>query len=131
MGDEGTLQISEDPQKCRVYAEGHLPLDAWDKWAAKGYLVKMPPKEDAAVDEADAIVSVYKSRPPVTWLLPVDLEASYHLPHLENFFAAVRGESKLNCPPEVGYETAATVLAVNRAVEAGKRLDLSAEDFKA
>ena len=50
---------------------------------------------------------------------------------LENFFDAIRGKAKLTCPAEVGYETAVTVLKVNEAVEAAKRLEFKPEDFKA
>jgi hypothetical protein len=78
----------------------------------------------------DAIVSVYKSEPPVAWLLPVELEKSYHQPHLENFFGAIRHGTPLNCPAEVGYESAVVVLAVNKAVEAARRLDFNPEDFQ-
>ena len=134
MGDEGTLQLSEDPRKCRVYAEGHLPLGAWDKWAKKGYLIKLPAEEQEQKPEAkgemDAITSVYKSPPQIGWLMPVEVEKSYHQAHLENFFDAVRGKAKLNCPPEVAYETAVTVLTVNEAVAAAKRIDFKPEEFK-
>ena len=104
MGDEGTLQISEDPTKCRVFAEGYLPKDAWDKWAEKGYLARMPPPKEEPKEAMDAIVSVYKSLPPVAWLLPVELEKSYHQPHLENFCDPIRHGAPLNCPADVGYD---------------------------
>ena len=55
---------------------------------------------------------------------------SLHQPHLQNFFDAVRGKAKLNCPGEVGYETAVQVLKVNEAVAAGKTLTFKPEDFK-
>jgi len=37
----------------------------------------------------------------------------------------------LNCPAEVGYETAAAVLKVNTAVEAGRKLAFEPAEFKA
>jgi hypothetical protein len=57
---------------------------------------------------------------------------AYHQPHLENFFAAVRANdaSMLNCPAQVGYETAVTVLKVNEAIAAGKKLDFKPTDFE-
>jgi hypothetical protein len=55
----------------------------------------------------------------------------YHLPHLANFFNAIRGFEKLNCPEDVGYETAVTVLKVNEAVERARRLDFIPEEFRA
>ena len=56
-------------------------------------------------------------------------DKKYHQPHLENFFNAVRGKEKLNCPAEIGYETAVAVLKVNQAVEAGRKLEFKADEF--
>ena len=58
------------------------------------------------------------------------LRDPYHQPHLQNFFDAVRGKAKLNCPAEVAYETAVAVLKVNEAIEAKTRLAFKPEDFK-
>jgi hypothetical protein len=58
------------------------------------------------------------------------LRDPYHQPHLQNFFDAVRGKGKLNCPSEVAYETAVAVLKVNDAIEAKSRLSFKPEDFK-
>jgi hypothetical protein len=49
---------------------------------------------------------------------------------LENFFNAVRGLEKLNCPHDIGYETAVTVLKVNDAVEEARRLDFDPKEFR-
>jgi len=57
------------------------------------------------------------------------LRDPYHQPHLQNFFDAVRGKAKLNCPVEVGYESAVSVLRVNDAIEAKSRLSFKPEDF--
>jgi len=35
----------------------------------------------------------------------------------------------LNCPAEIGYETAVAVLKVNQAVEAGRKLTFRPEEF--
>ncbi len=58
------------------------------------------------------------------------LRDPYHQPHLQNFFDAVRGKTKLNCPSEVAYETAVAVLKVNEAIEAKSPLSFKPEDFK-
>ena len=58
------------------------------------------------------------------------MDKLYHQPHLENFFNAIRGKAKLNCPAEEAYKTAVTVLKVNEAVEAGRRLCFKSEEFK-
>ena len=54
-----------------------------------------------------------------------------HRWHLENFFAAVRDPKKvkLNCPGEVGYETAASVLPVNDAMIKRAEVKLAPESF--
>jgi len=57
------------------------------------------------------------------------MEKPIYQPHLENFFDAIRGRAKLNCPAEVGYETTVTVLKVNEAAEAGHKLDFKPEEF--
>jgi hypothetical protein len=73
---------------------------------------------------------VRESLKPPSYDIPVSLgDKPYHQPHLENFFNAIRGKAKLNCPAEIGYETAVTVLKVNEAVEAGRKLDFKPEDF--
>ena len=78
-----------------------------------------------------AAVDVRDSVPPPAFHLPVTADKPIHQPHLENFFDAIRGKAKLNCPAEVGYETAVTVLKVNEAAEAGRRLEFKPEEFKA
>jgi hypothetical protein len=47
-----------------------------------------------------------------------------------NFFNAVRGEEELNCPAEVGYETAVAVLKVNDAVERATKLTFRPSEFR-
>ena len=54
--------------------------------------------------------------------VPVTLRDPYHQPHLQNFFDAIRGKAKLNCPAEEAYRTAVAVLKVNEAIEAKTRL---------
>jgi len=63
--------------------------------------------------------------------LPTKMNKKYHQPHLENFFAAIRGQAKLTCPPDVGYASAATVLKANEAVEAAHRLEFKDTEFRA
>ena len=62
--------------------------------------------------------------------VPVTLRDPYHQPHLQNFFDAVRGKAKLNCPAEEAYQTAVAVLKVNEAIEAKTPLAFKPEDFK-
>lgn len=128
MGDGGTLVISEASHRGGIYRETGVPEEAWDKWVKKGYLKKeegleQPEKKDAALD--------VRSSPEVAkYNLPITMDKPYHQPHLENFFDAIRSKAKLNCPAEIGYETAVTVLKVNEAVAAARRLDFKPGEFE-
>jgi len=127
MGDEATLVISESSGRGSVYQEPGTP--DWDKWVKLGLLSESAKKEEKP--EAGAVlVDVRESVPVAKYDLPVKMDKLYHQPHLENFFDAVRGKTKLNCPAEVGYETAVAVLKVNEAVEAARKLSFNAADFE-
>ena len=129
MGDEGTLVISEASNRGSIYREGWVPEAKWEKWVKKGYLKQSEGLEQP--DKKGAVLDVGISPEPAKYDLPVKMDKPFHQPHLENFFDAVRGKAKLNCPPEIGYETAVTVLKVNEAVEAARRLNFKPEEFKA
>ena len=76
------------------------------------------------------MLDVRESVSPDQHRVPVVLRDPYHQPHLQNFFDAIRGGASLNCPAEIGYETAVTVLKVNEAIEARQRLSFRPEEFK-
>ena len=42
---------------------------------------------------------------------------------------SIRGTVKLNCPPEIGYESAVAVLKVNEAIEAKSLVSFKPEEF--
>jgi hypothetical protein len=129
MGDEGTLLISEASGRGEAYREQSAKQD-WDKWVKQDYLLSPPaPKEEKS--ETGALVDVRETVAPPAYKLAVELKDPYHMPHLKNFFNAVRGKEKLNCPAEEAYQTAVTVLKVNEAVEAGSKLEFKPEEFKA
>jgi predicted dehydrogenase len=125
MGDQGTLNISESAGRGGIYREQSAPL--WDEWVERGYLIA-PQEEALALDET-LVLDVRETLAPPQHRLPVEFNDPYHKPHLENFFNAVRGEEELNCPAEVGYESAVAVLKVNDAVESGRKLRFNANDF--
>jgi predicted dehydrogenase len=128
MGDQGTLQISESAGMGRVYRDEANAPD-WDQWVKKGFLSE--PVQEQKPQQGDAVLDVRESAgPPSYYGIPTKMVKKYHQPHLENFFESVQGKAKLNCPAEIGYETAVTVLKVNEAVEACKRLEFKPEDFK-
>jgi predicted dehydrogenase len=128
MGDQGTLLISESEVNYagRLYRDTNAP--AWDEWVQKGY-VTAPKIQEVQEREEGAVADVRESVSPDEHLVPVTLRDPYHQPHLQNFFDAVRGKAKLNCPAEIGYESAVTVLKVNQAIEAKSRQAFKPEDF--
>ena len=130
MGDQGTLLISESEVNYagQLYRDPNAP--AWDEWIQKGYV--SAPKEQEVKDpgESGAIADVRESVAPDQHTVPVSLRDPYHQPHLQNFFDTVRGKATLNCPAEIGYESAVSVLKVNEAIEAKTRLSFRPEDFK-
>ncbi len=130
MGDEGSLEISEAAGRGSIYREADAP--DWAKWVKLGVALEPLPQEVEKAKKTDATLDVRESPPPPpAYKLPVVFNDPYHQPHLKNFFDAVRGKAKLNCPAEVGYESAVAVLKVNEAVEAGKKLEYKEEEFKA
>ena len=126
MGDQGTLLISESGARGAAYREPAAP--DWEKWVSLGYL-KSPVGEQKK-PQTDAVLDVRETVAPPSFELPIKFDDPYHKPHLENFFNAIRGKEKLNCPAEIGYETAVTVLKVNEAVESGRKLYFDPQEFK-
>ena len=129
MGDQGTLVLSESEAGYRgsIYRQPDAP--PWDEWVRLGYVTA--PKVQTAKRELEinTLLDVRESVSPDEHGIPIEFHDPYHKPHLENFFNAIRGIGSLNCPPEIGYETAVSVLKVNEAIEAGKRLYFSPEEF--
>ena len=148
MGDEGTLVTSEASSRNAIYREDWVDDAKWEKWVKNGYLYQQCESEIKCIEEAKKacieecgceqmkdeetgdFVDVRESPRPARYDLPVTMNKLIHQPHLENFFDAIRLKAKLNCPAEIGYETAVTVLKVNEAVAQARKLDFKPEDFK-
>jgi predicted dehydrogenase len=130
MGDQGTLLISESELNYagQLYRDPNAP--AWDEWIQKGYVSAPKEQEVKAQAGSGAIADVRESVAPDQHTVPVSLRDPYHQPHLQNFFDAIRGKAALNCPAEIGYESAVSVLKVNEAIVAKSRLSFKPEDFK-
>ncbi len=129
MGEDGTLAISELPERGNaVFREHHVPEEIWDRLAERGYLIRTG-AQIKKVKTKDVFVDVRVSKPLGGWDLPVQLSKPAHQPHLENFFDAIRFGIPLNCPAEIGYETAVSVLTVNDAVVAGRKVEFKPEEF--
>ncbi len=126
MGDRATLDISESGRSA-VYREVWVPQEEWYPMESERLIKRdqgMPVAQDTP-----AVLDARSSPKPPKYNLLVDMNLPFHQPHLENFFNSIRGTDTLNCPGEIGYETAVAVLKVNEAVEAGKKLEFKPEDF--
>ncbi len=136
MGIDGTLNISESSSRGAAYPEDALALETiktWDKYVSDGILNAPEEEEDAGEDKEEDIQALMDSREtiaPPAYKIPVIMEEKYHQPHVVNFFDAIRGKTKLNCPGEEAFVCAVAVHKVNEAIEAGKRLEFKPEDFK-
>jgi len=141
MGTEGSIVISEDATKGGIRREYSSKEADWEKELRKtlGAAEKAKSEQqeksgagETADDESDiktshSVPDPGRYYPPIPAPLPPKTE---HQPHLENFFHAIRGAEKLNCPGEIGYETAVSILRANEAVAAGKKLTFSPDEFK-
>ena len=130
LGNEGMLNISETTNPWNgIYREKWVLPDKWGPSCNAGYIKEIEAEEDEEPDSEGVMLTVTPSPPPPQYEILVTMDKPVHQPHLENFFDAIRGKAKLNCPAEIGYETAVTVLKVNEAIEAGRRLEFKPEDF--
>ncbi len=139
MGTEGSLVISESLGKGGIRREYTAPEADWEKKLQKliteadAAQAAAAPKKENTTKEGDitiahSIPSPGRYYPPLPAPVPPKTE---HMPHLENFFAAIRDKNvKLTCPGEVGFETCVSILRVNDAVAAEKKLTFKPEDFK-
>ena len=123
MGDRGTINISEDVSKCFYVPE---PTKSAPEWVDKADRVeKQGSSAIALIGESRKEGEEQKET------IKPELEKPIHQFHLENFFSAIRDGTPLTCPVEVGYETAVSVLNVNKAIEQGSAVDFESSDFEA
>ena len=127
MGTKGTLEISEGQRYFNLGREKHVHDEDWDRWAKAGFISKV--EKPKATGEG-GVTDVRGTPPLIPYSMNASMDQPYHQPHLVNFFDSICGKATLNCPAEIGYETAVMVLKVNEAVAAEKKLTFSKEEFK-
>ena len=54
-----------------------------------------------------------------------------HQPHLENFFNAIRGTAKLNCPADEAFASEYIIHKANEAIVAQKMIAITREETEA
>jgi predicted dehydrogenase len=128
MGDEGSLKMSEDPSISAVFREARAP--SWDEWIHRKYIA--PKAAPASAVPADATkVDVRETAQLAAYDIPVFFNKAIHQPHLENFFKAIRGEAKLNCPGDEAFSSEFIIHKANEAVPLGKVLEIDPQEATA
>jgi len=125
MGDEGTIKMSEDPSLCAIYREARATAVSWDDLIEKGYIRA---KDVPAVDATK--VDVRETAQLAQYEIPVFFNKPPHQPHLENFFNAIRGTAKLNCPADEAFGSEYIIHKANEAIAAQTRLVITPEEVK-
>jgi predicted dehydrogenase len=127
MGIEGTLKMSENPKYTAIYREASAP--DWERWVRLHYL---KPQEAPAPSDTDgsAVVDARETAELATYWLPVVLNKPVHQPHLENFFKAVRGQAKLNCPADEAFRSEIAIFKACEAVASKTLVEITPEDLK-
>lgn len=139
MGEHGTLLISEMNYPTNngwFLMEKHILLngvkDITDKWnnAIKDILIG--PAYDIPIEVKAkhflTLGSTFKA--PKPHRLMTQYTGSPFTPHIKNFLDAIRGKGKLNCPGEVAYKTAVSVLSAGRSIETGDSVRFNRSDFE-
>ena len=126
MGDDGSIKMSEDPSICAIWREARATQVSWDDMVAKGYVSAKP----ASAEDA-AKVDVRETAQLAEYEIPVFFNKPVHQPHLENFFNAMRGTAKLNCPADEAFSSEYVIHKANDAVAAQTRLAITPEEVKA
>lgn len=126
MGDQGTIVTSENQKLAKIYRESRAP--DWAPLVEKGWLQEIAYAK-ARRTRNDAGDVQESARVAVEFAVPVILRKPIHQPHLENFFASIRGEASLACDGATALASEVAVFKINEAVAAGKKLELSPSDF--
>jgi predicted dehydrogenase len=124
MGDEGTIKMSEDPALTAIYREDRAP--SWDDLIQRNIFL---PKNDDSADAAK--VDVRETEQIARYEMAVLLDKPPHQPHLENFFNAIRGTAKLNCPADEAFRSEYVIHLANDAIAAQKKIEITREETEA
>ncbi len=126
MGDEGSMVISEDSRRGEFFREQEAKRREWEDESEK--IEKLD--REAITLKLGETLAPDGSKAPEGQRLLEESKKDVHQLHLENFFNAIRAGTPLSCPPDVGYETAASVLKANDAVEKGCRVNFEPGEFE-
>lgn len=144
MGTEGSLTISEIASATSIYREtggdaGEASEKKWKELVTRGFLKRSTGQAAAApAEDEEGAVASYASAAPEAYELPGSMPLMpgrdgklvtkpAHTPHLENFFAAVRGQESLNCDARHAFESEAPIFWVNPSALAKAPIEFTAE----
>lgn len=127
MGDEGSMEISEDSRRGQFMREPAARRREWEDMSEK---VESMGREAIELKIGETLAPDGQKDPEGQRLLEESKKPVHQL-HLENFFSAIRNKTPLSCPPEIGFETCVSVLKANDAVASGQRVHFTPDMFKA
>ena len=119
--------MAENPSTTKLWREDRS-TKSWDELVGKGYL--QASAVAAAVSDASK-VDVRETAPLIQYDIPVSFAKKIHQPHLENFFNAVRGNGKLNCPADEAFASEYVIHKANEAIVAEKKLIITKAETEA
>jgi hypothetical protein len=117
--------MSENPNLTALYREARAP--SWDEWIHRSYIRATPGFSGEKPADA-ARVDVRETAQLASFEIPVFFNKAIHQPHLENFFKAVRGQAKLNCPADEAFTSEYVIHKANEAIAAGKMIQIDGAD---
>ncbi|MDR2462603.1 MAG: Gfo/Idh/MocA family oxidoreductase [Verrucomicrobiales bacterium] len=123
MGINGTAKISENPAITAFFREANAP--SWEPYVRAKLLAE---SADTTAPKA-AKVDARETAALAAYRLPIVLNKAIHQPHLENFFAAIRGEAKLNCPADEAFASEMTVFKAIEAVDTKQLVTINPEEL--
>ena len=126
MGDDATIKMSENPKITKLWREDRS-TKGWDELVGKNYLGL---ENAIPVGDADK-VDVRETPPPPEYYIPVSFNKKIHQPHLENFFNAIRGKAKLNCPGDEAFRSEYVIHKANEAILTQKVIPITKEEVEA
>jgi predicted dehydrogenase len=125
MGTTATVNMSERAEWTRIVPGSYrFVTPPWEELERRGFLKRIVTAPELDRETGHAIVS-YSSRPSFDYSLPGGLNKPVHQPHLENFFAAIRGEAKLNCDARTAFQSEAPIYYMNAAARNRQPIDFT------
>jgi hypothetical protein len=129
MGTMATIDISEIAAWTRIVpASIRTTGTSWDELERRGFLNRIVYAPELDYETGKAIPS-YTSRPTSNYALPGGMNKPPHQPHLENFFAAIRGEAALHCDARTTFLSEAPVYYIDSAARSRMSIDFTPEQL--